>query len=141
MEKGKVEMNKTFKQFLIYDELESIVGQDNITDLECDLDSYSLDIWWPSRVWIIEGCKPPRPDFIVFPETTKQVSEVVKFANQNDIPIIPRGGGAGGLGGVLAFDGGIVIDMKKMNRIVDIDERAITSQLKQALCRLIWKPI
>ncbi len=117
-------MRNTLKQFLIYDELKTIVGENNLTDLECDLDSYSLDGWWPSRVWMNKGINPPRPDVIVFPETTKQVSEIVKFANRNSIPIVPRGGGAGGLGGVLAIDGGIVIDMKKMNNVIDVDEKS-----------------
>ncbi|MDD5017974.1 MAG: FAD-binding oxidoreductase, partial [Eubacteriales bacterium] len=116
-------MDKTFKQYLMADELISIVGKDNITDLDCDLDAYSLDVWWPARMWVDKGCVPPRPDVIVFPKTTEQISEVVKFANRNSIPIVPRGAGAGGLGGVLAIDGGIVIDMKKhMNKIIDLDE-------------------
>ena len=60
-------MSKTLKQLLINDELKAIVCKDNITDLECDLDSYPIDAWWPSRVWMNEGCKPPRPDVVVFP--------------------------------------------------------------------------
>jgi alkyldihydroxyacetonephosphate synthase len=115
-------LSKTLKQFLIYDELKSIVGAGNLTDIECDLDAYSVDVWWPARMWADKGCKRPRPDVVVFPGSAKEVSEILKFANRNGIPVVPRGAGAGGLGGVLALDGGIVIDMKRMNSVVNIDE-------------------
>jgi alkyldihydroxyacetonephosphate synthase len=129
-------MRNTFKQFLMYDELKSIVGNNNITDEECDLDTYSIDGWWPSRVWINEGKTPPRPDVVVFPETTKQVSEVVNFANRNEIPIVPRGGGAGGLGGVIAVDGGILIDMKKMKKIISIDEKSYNITVQTGIMQI-----
>lgn len=115
-------MSKTLKQFLIYDELKSIVGEGNLTDVDCDLDAYSVDVWWPSRMWADKGCKRPRPDVVVFPGSAQEVSEILKFANRNGIPVVPRGAGAGGLGGVLALEGGIVIDMKRMNKIVNLDE-------------------
>ncbi len=115
-------MSKTLKQFLMYDELKDIVGKANITDIECDLDTYSVDVWWPARMWADKGCKRPTPDVVVFPQTAEEVSQIVKYANRNSIPVIPRGAGAGGLGGVLALDGGIVIDMKKMCEIIDLDE-------------------
>ena len=115
-------MSKTLKQFLIYDELKSIVGEGNLTDVDCDLDAYSVDVWWPSRMWADKGCKRPRPDVVVFPGSAQEVSEILKFANRNGIPVVPSGAGAGGLGGVLALEGGIVIDMKRMNKIVNLDE-------------------
>jgi hypothetical protein len=84
--RGEVKvMRSTFKQFLMYDELKAIVGENNLTDLGCDLDSYSLDGWWPSRVWMNKGVNSPRPDVIVFPQSTEQVSQVVKFANRNGV--------------------------------------------------------
>jgi alkyldihydroxyacetonephosphate synthase len=51
---------------------------------------------------------------------------IVKIANYNRIPVIPAGGTSGTIGGILAVKGGIVIDMKRMNRLVDLDPYSLT---------------
>jgi len=60
-------------------------------------------------------------DVIVFPETAQQVSEIVTLANRERIPVVPRGGGAGYAGGAVPVEGGIVISMRRMNRILEIN--------------------
>jgi FAD/FMN-containing dehydrogenase len=62
-----------------------------------------------------------RPDIVVFPTTTEQVSEVVKLANHYKIPFLPRGSGTGLSGGAMAAEGGILIELQRMNRILSID--------------------
>ncbi len=62
------------------------------------------------------------PDVVVFPETPEEVSKVLSFANQERIPVYPRGAGSGLTGGAAPLDGGIVISTEKMNRIIEIDE-------------------
>src|SRR5678815_5566614 len=63
-----------------------------------------------------------RPDAVVFAQNAKQVSEVVKLANEYSIPFLPRGSGTGLSGGAMAAEGGIIIEMQKMNRILAIDQ-------------------
>ena len=62
-----------------------------------------------------------RPDLVVFPRTTEQVAQVVRLANEYRIPFLPRGAGTGLSGGALAVEGGIVIELQRMNRILSID--------------------
>jgi len=62
------------------------------------------------------------PDVVVFPETPEEVSKVLSFANQERIPVYPRGAGSGLTGGAAPLEGGIVISTEKMNRIIEIDE-------------------
>ena len=62
------------------------------------------------------------PDVVVFPETPEDVSKVLSFANQERIPVYPRGAGSGLTGGAAPLEGGIVISTEKMNRIIEIDE-------------------
>jgi glycolate oxidase subunit GlcD len=62
-----------------------------------------------------------RPDAVVFAQTAKQVSEVVKLANEYSIPFLPRGSGTGLSGGAMAAEGGIIIEMQRMNKILSID--------------------
>jgi glycolate oxidase subunit GlcD len=62
-----------------------------------------------------------RPDVVVFPTTAEEVARVVRVANEYHIPFLPRGAGTGLSGGALAVEGGIVIEMQRMNRILSID--------------------
>lgn len=61
------------------------------------------------------------PDVVVTPENCSQVVEVVKIASEKRIPVTPRGGGTGLCGGAVPVHGGIVVDMSKMNRILEVD--------------------
>lgn len=62
-----------------------------------------------------------KPDVVVFPATAAQVAQIVKAANRFRIPFLPRGAGTGLSGGALAVEGGIVIEMQRMNRVLSID--------------------
>src|SRR5215475_9458570 len=61
------------------------------------------------------------PSAVVFPSTTEQVVAIVKLANQYGLPFVARGAGTGLSGGALALEGGIVIEMCRMNKILEID--------------------
>jgi glycolate oxidase len=71
-----------------------------------------------------------RPDVVVFPRTTEQVSDIVKLAARHEVPIVGRGAGTGLSGGALARSGGVMIAFSRMNRIlyVDTDSRRAVVQ-------------
>jgi len=87
-----------------------IVGKENFTDQLEELVPYSYDA----------SMNVHRPNAAVWPESTEQVSEIVKFANKYKIPVIPRGAGTSLSGGVVPIKGGIIIDLSRMNRILEI---------------------
>ena len=62
------------------------------------------------------------PDVCVEVLSTEEVSRIVRYANENNIPVVPRGNGTGLCGGCVAIHGGILISTVKMNRILEIDE-------------------
>jgi glycolate oxidase subunit GlcD len=62
-----------------------------------------------------------KPDAVVFAKDAKHVAAVVKVANEYSIPFLPRGAGTGLSGGALAAEGGIIIEMQRMNKILSID--------------------
>jgi glycolate oxidase len=68
------------------------------------------------------------PAAVVLPRTTEQVSEVVKLGNRYRIPIVPRAGGTGLADGAVPLRGGIVLDIKRMDQIkeLDLDNRTVT---------------
>ena len=70
------------------------------------------------------------PDAAVLPETTDEVQEVVKIARRHGVPLVPRAGGTGLADGAVPLHHGIIVDVKRMNQVVDLDldNRTITVQ-------------
>lgn len=97
-------MKSEFRQLL------KIVNPENIISNETDLLAYSRDL----TPYLL------KPDIVVFPESTKNVSEVLQFANEKKIPVTMRGSGASFTGSSLPRKGGIVLDMSQMNQIIKI---------------------
>ena len=95
--------------------LEQIVGERNVIWADADrLESYAHDEAG-SQYFAM-------PDVVVKPISTAQVSEVIHLANQEMIPVTPRGAGSGLAGGAIPLYGGIVLSCEKMDRILEIDE-------------------
>lgn len=106
-------------------ELTSALGGENVSRSEFVRLSYAGDTFWLPLYLLHRGIELPKPDFVVFPNNTKQVSRVLKIANEYEVPVIPWGGGSGTQGGVLPIKKGIVVDMKKLNTI-EVNEEAMT---------------
>ena len=66
------------------------------------------------------------PEVLVDAHTTEEVSKIMKFAYENNIPVTPRGAGTGLVGGAVAIHGGIMINLSKMNKILELDEDNLT---------------
>src|SRR3954465_6748718 len=92
-------------------QLKKIVGKDAVLDRPEDLMLYEYD----------GGVDRGSPDVVCFPQTTEQVSAILKLATKLKIPIVPRGAGTGLSGGSIARQGGIVIGFSRMNKILEID--------------------
>ena len=107
---------------MILHELSSIVGSEYVITPEADRTIYGVDIYWVPRLMIDRGKLPPLPDVIVQPGNVDEVSAVVKLANIYHIPVIPWGGGSGSQGGIMPMYGGIMLDLKRLNKIVAIDD-------------------
>ena len=91
--------------------LEKIVGTDHVSWQKVDLITHSFDATQRQCL----------PDVVVHPATTQEISQIVKLANEEKIPILPRGAGSGFTGGSLPIHGGIVLVLTRMNRILEID--------------------
>ncbi|MTI47082.1 FAD-binding oxidoreductase [Sporosalibacterium faouarense] len=66
------------------------------------------------------------PEVLVQAKNTEEVSKIMKYAYDNNIPVTPRGQGTGLVGGSVSLHGGIMLDMSKMNEILEIDEENLT---------------
>lgn len=98
-----------FKRALV-----EIVGTENVIEDPETLEEYSRDY---------SLMPASKPLLVVKPSNAEEVSKVVKVSNKYLIPIVPRSSGVGFYGAALPTEGGIVVDLSRMNRILDIDER------------------
>jgi glycolate oxidase subunit GlcD len=96
----------------VINRLRQILGVPGVTVDETDLLVYECD-----ALTLFKN----RPDAVVFPQTTEQVAQIVRVANEYRIPFVPRGAGTGLSGGAVAMEGGIIIELQRMNRILSID--------------------
>lgn len=92
-------------------EISALVGSDQITTRHEDLHCYSYD----------GTAAPHLPEAVVLPETTEQVSGIMQLASRYAFPVTPRGAGSGMTGGVVPLQGGLVMAMTRMNRIIEVD--------------------
>jgi len=67
-----------------------------------------------------------KADAIVQPTSAEEVRSLYKFANRDKVPLVPRGAGTSGYGGAIPRQGGIIVDMRRMDHILSIDEENLT---------------
>lgn len=70
------------------------------------------------------------PELVLIPSTTKEVSMIMKYCNEQLIPVTPRAGGTGLSGGALAVEGGIIMSMEHFNKIIEVDERNLQATVE-----------
>jgi glycolate oxidase len=125
----------------LVEEMTKIVGKENVLSSDTDLLLYGYD------ASLFKG----RPECIVLPGSTEEVSKIVKFAHKEGIPVIARGSGTNLSGGTVPTRGGIILHFSRMNRILEIDidnQRAVvepgvfTLALKNQLARFgfVYQP-
>ncbi len=118
----------------LYEELlELIQDRERVTVNETVLEQHSKGFTYHS---------PRRPDVVVFPKTTEEVSNILAYAHQHYIPVIPFGVGSSLEGHIIPVNGGLSLDFTLMNQIIEIRpddfiaivEPGVTrTQLNQAL--------
>ncbi len=102
----------------IRDSLQKIVGKQNVLWNEVDTAVYSYDA----------GLDKGKAGFVVFPNTAEQISEIVKLLYTSGLSYVARGAGTNLTGGTIPMNGGTVIEISRMNKILEIDlenERAV----------------
>jgi glycolate oxidase len=95
----------------LIDRLKEIVGPDYVLSSEMDLVLYGYDA----------SLQKARPDVVVLPDSTEEVSKVVALAHKEKVPILARGSGTNLTGGTIPIKGGIIVHLSRMDRVLEID--------------------
>ncbi|MGR3317749.1 MAG: FAD-binding oxidoreductase, partial [Candidatus Anammoxibacter sp.] len=104
-------------------QLKNILGKERVLDNIEERICYSFD-----------GTKQRAlPDVVVKPISTEQVSAAVKVANKFSVPVYARGAGTGLTGGAVPVNGGIVLDLMQMNKIIEIKPQDMTATMEPAV--------
>lgn len=116
-------MKESYKAFTANDleALQKICGVERVIPRECIGEDYSHD-----ELAGIHNF----PDVLVKAVSTQEVSEIMKYASANNIPVTPRGSGTGLVGGSVALCGGIMLDLTLMNHFLELDEENMTLTLE-----------
>lgn len=70
---------------------------------------------------------------LIFPQSTEEVSKILKYAHKHDIPVTPRGAGTNLVGSTVPVDGGIILDFSHMDKILELDENTMTITVQPGL--------
>ncbi|MDE0825626.1 MAG: FAD-binding protein [Akkermansiaceae bacterium] len=91
--------------------LQKLLRPDQVSSLAEVLKTHSIDKWDASHL----------PDLVVFAESTEDVSNVLRYANEHSIPVTTRGAGVGYVGGCVPIKGGIALSVARMTEILELN--------------------
>ncbi len=110
-----------------------VVGTQNVSTSPVDRVSYARDYWVREIIYLREGKVPHPPDVIVWPESAEKVARLLEIARQYKTCLIPYGAGSGVAGGTVPVRGGIIVDMKKMDQILFLDDSSLTVDVQTGI--------
>ncbi len=110
-----------------------IVGEENVSEKECDLISYSLDYWLYGVFLSQHGNLPSLPCAVISPQNSEEIQGVLKHANEYKVHITPFGGGSGVLGGAIPTEGSAILNLQRMNRFISLDETSLIAEFEAGI--------
>lgn len=105
----------------VVDRLREALGADAVSTTDVDRRAYARDLWPATTIAIREGDLGPMPDVVAWASSEEDVRKVLAIASDTGTPVIAYGGGSGVCGGTVAVQGGIILDMKRMDRVIALD--------------------
>jgi len=113
-----------------YYSLLDIFGAERISYHPSDKVDYSRDMWPRLAIQLRRGERLEEPDFIVWPMSSDEISKLLVLANKKNFPVIPFGAGSGVCGGAIGLSGAVICDMKKMDKMVDINVQSMLARVQ-----------
>ena len=102
------------------EKLRAVVGEEGVSAGKTDRLANCRDYWPMGTLWFLEGKAPALPDLVVWPRSAAEVAAVLRLAGAYGAAVTPYGEGSGALGGAVPLQGGISLDLKKMNRVLTV---------------------
>ena len=113
--------------------VKEIVGEENMSQEEADLISYSLDYWLYGVFLSQDGKLPALPSAVISPQNTGEVQQVIRLANEFKVRITPFGGGSGVLGGSIPTEASAILNLQRMNKFISLDEYSLVTECEAGI--------
>ena len=96
--------------------------------------AYARDLWPRQQIVTRSGIAAPSPPgVVVWPSSAEEVAGIVAFAGERGIPVVPYGAGSGVCGGVLPEPEAILLDVKRMRRVIDVDADRLEARVEAGI--------
>ena len=115
------------------DALIAQLGPDVVRWDDAIVAQHRRDTWCLAVLRGMRGELTAQPLCVISPREVEQVSALLEYANQERLAIVPFGAGSGVCGGVLPADGAVVVDMRRMNRLLELNETALLARVQSGM--------
>jgi len=115
------------------EKVKHIVGEENVSERECDLISYSLDYWLYGVALSQYGNLPSLPCAVISPKNREEIQGILRYANEYKVHITPFGGGSGVLGGAIPLDDSAILNLQRINRFICLDETSLVAEFEAGI--------
>jgi alkyldihydroxyacetonephosphate synthase len=115
------------------DDLAAALGRDRVAWDDASLAAHAHDTWPLALLRLHQGRLTSRPACVVRPASTDEVATVLRYANQQRVPVVPFGGGSGVGGGVLPDGATIVVDLRRLDQLLELNETALQVRVQAGM--------
>jgi len=109
------------------------LGGDAVHWDEASLRAHAHDTWPLALLWAQQGSLATLPTCVVMPRSAQEVAAVLSYANREGVPVVPYGAGSGVCGGVLPPAGAVVIDLRSMDQLLELNETNLLARVQAGM--------
>jgi alkyldihydroxyacetonephosphate synthase len=109
------------------------LGRDRVAEDAATLAAHRTDYWILAHLRARQGRLPGGPACVVTPRATREVAAAVRLAQRHGVPLVPYGAGSGVVGGATPPPGSLVVDLRAMDRLLELDERALWARAQAGM--------
>jgi alkyldihydroxyacetonephosphate synthase len=113
--------------------LAGALGRDRVAEDPATLAAHRTDYWILAHLRARQGRLGGGPACVVSPRATAEVSAAVRLAQRHGVPVVPYGAGSGVVGGATPPSGSLVVDLRAMDRLLELDERALWARAQAGM--------
>ena len=114
----------------IASDLRRILGSGSVADQPDGMSRYTGDALGSFRAFRAADRLGATPSVVVFPDSARQISRVLRYAQRQSVPVVPYGGGTGVFGAAAPIEGCVVLSLDRMNGILDISPQDFMARLQ-----------
>lgn len=118
-------------------ELQALLGEKALNTGQDVIAAHSYDVWPVAAKWRNQGKRPFAPDVVVTATSAEQISTLLRWAMERQVPVTPWGGGSSVTGQPLPTRGGIVLDTTRMNRVMALDPETLLVKVESGIIGLL----